>query len=68
MTKTQNTQVLEHLRRHKTITALEALREYGCFRLAARIKELRDAGHKIQSCMTTEKGKRFALYYIGRQA
>ncbi len=63
MFKTQCTQVLHHLRRHRSITALEALRLYGCFRLAARIKDLKDAGHKIGSCMTTERGKRFPLYY-----
>ena len=39
--------VLRHLARGKTITAWEALGVYRIFRLAARILELRDAGHDI---------------------
>ena len=33
----QTTEILSHLKQHKTITAIEALKLYGCFRLAARI-------------------------------
>ena len=28
---------------------MEALREYGCFRLAARINDLRNEGHNIET-------------------
>jgi hypothetical protein len=44
---TQKNDVLDYLKSGKTITPLHALREFGCFRLAARIAELRDEGFYI---------------------
>ena len=41
MKKTQNDMVLEHLLLKGTITPLDALVEYGCFRLGARIHDLK---------------------------
>jgi hypothetical protein len=47
------------------ITALDALREAGCMRLAARISDLRAAGHDIDSEMVTVgSGKRVARYRL----
>ena len=43
----QTTEILSHLKQHKTITAIEALKLYGCFRLAARIYDLAQAGNEI---------------------
>ena len=43
MKKTSHKERIEqHLFEFGTITPMEALREYGCFRLAPRIKELRE--------------------------
>lgn len=47
MTETQNAMVLAHLKTGRPITPLGALRAYGCFRLGARIYDLRRKGHKI---------------------
>ena len=47
MNNTQFQQVLNHLKQSKTITPIEALERYGCFRLSAVILKLRDAGHDI---------------------
>ena len=44
---TQTQQIYEHLSRGGSITPLEALQDFGCFRLASRISELRKAGHPI---------------------
>lgn len=44
---TQAEAILEHLQWLGPITPLEALERYGCFRLAARIYDLRRAGHLI---------------------
>jgi hypothetical protein len=44
---TQTQQILEHLSHGGSITPLEALQQFGCFRLASRISELRKAGHHI---------------------
>jgi hypothetical protein len=43
---TQNEQVLSWLTK-ATIGPMEAMRELGVMRLAARIKDLRDEGHRI---------------------
>lgn len=44
---TQNEEVLEYLKTHKTITQLEAFRELGIMRLASRISDLRKSGEPI---------------------
>lgn len=43
----QCSEILKHMQERGSITALEALDLYGCFRLAARIKDLRADGHII---------------------
>ena len=46
---TQCDMIREHLESGHTITALDALDLYGCFRLAARIGELENDGMQIAS-------------------
>jgi hypothetical protein len=49
------------------ITQLEALTQFGCFRLAARISDLRDKGLNVVTDMVTlENGKRVARYFVKR--
>ena len=62
--KSQNEKVLNHIRKHGSITPLQALSRYGCFRLAARISNLRDAGNRIKTVMVTKNGKTFAKYTL----
>ena len=64
---TQKYQILEHLKRHGHITAIEALNEYGCFRLAARIAELRET-YQIKTLMVFKSGKRYAKYMYYSEA
>ena len=59
----QEKQILAHLKR-KAITPIEALERYGCFRLAARIHDLRDKGHDIQVRMVERGEKVFAQYSL----
>ena len=67
MTQTQS--ILLHLKRERGITPLEALRRYGCFRLAARIAELRAAGHDILTQRVEVRGgKNVARYRLIRAA
>lgn len=54
----QGQQVFSHLKRHGSITPMEALNQYGCMRLAARIEELRTKGHRIE----TDMSNKFATY------
>ena len=43
--QTDKQAVLEYLREHQTITPLEAFSKLGCYRLGARIYDLRCEGH-----------------------
>lgn len=63
---TQTTQILKHLEK-RPITALEALKKYGCLRLAARINDLRRNGHNIVSTMMHFGDKKFAMYQLARK-
>ena len=44
---TQKSVILAHLKRFGSIEPLTALREYGVYRLGARIADLRHEGHNI---------------------
>jgi hypothetical protein len=63
--KSQNRLILKHLRTGATITGMEALSLYGCFRLPSRICDLKNAGHKIVSrFIKTPSGKRVKEYKL----
>ena len=59
----QKRAILRHLQARKSITPLEALKRYGCFRLAARIQELRQE-HRIDTETVKRNGKRYARYVL----
>ena len=65
--KSQEQQILEHLQKGKSLTAMEALAKFGVFRLAARVRDLRASGHPVRTIMETDKrtGKRWARYWMG---
>jgi len=63
-TQTQKEAILRHLQSGGTITPLEALELYGCYRLGARIWELRDEGYTIQSENVKQGKKTFASYKL----
>lgn len=62
----QSDMILAHLQSGCSITPMDALREFGCFRLAARIKDLRDAGHDVQMVLEGEGDKKWARYSLRR--
>lgn len=64
---TQNDMIRAHLQSGKAITPLDALREYGCFRLAARIADLRREGLDIETLTVQSNGKAYASYFIRGQ-
>lgn len=62
---TQRQSILAHLEAGHTLTAIKALERFRCFRLAARIEELRRAGHEIISEMVaTPGGAKVAEYRL----
>ena len=62
----QKNEILSYLKRHGSITAWEALRDFGCFRLAARVLELRQQGHDIQTTLEPHEGGKHARYFLKR--
>jgi hypothetical protein len=60
---TQQELILEHLVRYGSITPLEALRLYGCFRLGARIWELKQDGYIIETEMIVIQGNKTIAKY-----
>lgn len=67
--ESQNKMIMGHLRRHKSITALTAINQYNCMRLAARIFDLKEAGHTINKEMIEiSSGKRVARYTLIKEA
>lgn len=52
MKEAQTKQILAYMQKHDGITPMEALNHCGCFRLSARIAELKEAGHQIITIMT----------------
>lgn len=65
MSDTQSASILAHLRGGNSITPIEALNKFGCFRLGARIYDLKCAGHNIITVpVTTAAGKRIACYRL----
>ena len=67
--ESQNRRILEHLQAGKSITPLEAIPLFGCYRLSARIKDLRKKGFEIETDMVSHvnsngEKKRYARYYM----
>jgi len=56
--------IRQHLEDGHAITAMMALNMFDCFRLAARIADLRNQGLDIITRKITRSGKNFASYSL----
>lgn len=64
---TQSRAILDALRAGQALTPLDALERFQCFRLAARVHDLRRQGFPIlEETITTATGKRVAMYRLER--
>ena len=65
-TQTQTEQLKKAFLHGVTISPLDALRDYGCLRLAARVHDLRDEGLQIETDMVKcpGTGRTYACYSI----
>jgi len=63
MTQTQNKMILAHLKKHGKINWFEAYKHYNSSRLAARIYNLRQDGHIIQTFRKRLKNKKIVAEY-----
>ena len=64
-TMSQNKQIADYLNKGKKLTPIDALNKFGCFRLAARIADLRNEGMNIvTNTIKLENKKQIAQYSI----
>lgn len=65
----QNNAILDYLQEGNSLTSLEALNKFQCFRLASRISDLKSAGHKIYPHPVKDErtGKRYVRYTMQAQ-
>jgi len=63
---TQKQQIKEFLKTGKSLTGFEALSLFNCFRLPARILELKQEGLNVhrEMVLTPRSKKRIAKYYL----
>ena len=63
--QTQNGRILAYLQKGETITSLEALDLFQCFRLASRMTDLKNLNVPFDSVrITTPTGKHVKAYFI----
>jgi hypothetical protein len=58
--------ILEELKRGRSVSPIDALAGCQCFRLAARVQELRERGNNIVTVMVERNGKKYATYRLIR--
>lgn len=63
----QNAKVLRYLETGLELSPALALRDLGIMRLAARVFELRRAGHPIERRMVTRADATFAVYSLKKE-
>ena len=66
MRQSQEQRIIGYLATGRTLTPLKALRNFGCFRLGARIYGLRQQGHDITSRLVAIGDKKVAEYRLVR--
>lgn len=54
---TQTEKILKYMKSGESITQAEAVTEFGCYRLSARISDLRHEGYDIRRDMVTRKNR-----------
>ena len=65
MKKTQNQQILRHLKTHKKgINPMQALEKFGCMRLASRISDIRHMGYEISKEMIAVRNRDGSICYV----
>lgn len=57
---------LEQMMKRQWVTPIDALREAGCLRLAARVHEMRQAGIPIEDAWVDLDGKHYKKYRVER--
>jgi hypothetical protein len=66
MRQSQNAGILQALKDGAKITPMGALRRFGCFRLSARIADIRKMGYKVKTRIINLFGKKVRVLGIRR--
>ena len=66
---TQTEMILEHMQKNGGITQADAIRLFGCYRLGARVYDLKERGIDVQKTMVPGvnrygKRTRYARYFL----
>jgi hypothetical protein len=65
MKTSQKQKILKHLSSGKSLSPLQALGLFGCYRLAGRIYDLKRAGHQIETIIKSDdQGRTYASYVL----
>lgn len=69
---TQNEKVIRHMRDFGSITALDAMTEYGIMRLASRISDIKQLGYSVEKTTVTGRNRygeptHYASYSLRRE-
>ena len=67
--ETQEQKILKYMKDKGSITAVDAIREFGCMRLASRISDLRESGYNIETVFEVSRNRygdkvKYARYYL----
>lgn len=62
--ESQTKQILRYLQKGKSLTPIDALNKFSCFRLGSRIYDIKKLGHTIERKMVEKNGKHFASYKL----
>ena len=54
---TQTERVLEYMRDFGSISPLDAIRDLGIYRFSARIFDLKEQGHRVNTTITSSKNR-----------
>lgn len=60
----QTASIMQALLDGDRLTPLDALGRFGCLRLAARIRDIKELGVPVNVEITKFNGKRFATYWV----
>lgn len=65
MKTTQKQKILNHLSNGKSLSPLQALGLFGCYRLASRVHDLKRDGHPIETIIKgDDQGRTYASYVM----
>ena len=65
MKTSQKQKILKHLSSGRSLSPLQALGLFGCYRLASRIYDLKRTGHPIETIIKSDdQGRTYASYVL----